>query len=62
MYDLSKLFLHCLNFWKLETPSSRKLTMSAEDIATYKVRDLVSQNFSDNFFISICLMYINIIL
>ena len=38
MLDLSKLFLHCLNFWKLETPSSRKQTMSAEDISSYKVR------------------------
>ena len=37
MYDLSKLFLHCLNYWKLETPTSRKQTMSAEDISTYKV-------------------------
>ena len=44
MLDLSKLFLHCLNFWKLETPSSRKQTMSAEDISSYKVsnRDTVS--------------------
>jgi histone acetyltransferase len=37
MYDLSKLFLHCLNYWKLETPTSRKQTMSAEDISSYKM-------------------------
>ena len=24
MYDLAKMFLHCLNHWKLETPAARK--------------------------------------
>ena len=37
MFELSKLFLHCLNFWKLETPSSIKLTMPVEDVSSYKV-------------------------
>lgn len=37
MYDLAKMFLHCLNHWKLETPNARKQTMSADDIAAYKV-------------------------
>jgi histone acetyltransferase len=37
MYDLAKMFLHCLNHWKLETPTVRKQTMSAEDISAYKV-------------------------
>ena len=23
MYDLAKMFLHCLNHWKLETPNAR---------------------------------------
>lgn len=38
MYDLARMFLHCLNYWKMETPSSRKQTMSADEIATYKVK------------------------
>jgi hypothetical protein len=38
MYDLARMFLHCLNYWKMETPSSRKQTMSTEEIATYKVK------------------------
>ena len=37
MYDLAKMFLHCLNHWKLETPTARKQTMSTEDISAYKV-------------------------
>jgi hypothetical protein len=37
MYDLARMFLHCLNYWKLETPTSRKQTMSVEELATYKV-------------------------
>ena len=28
MYDLAKMFLHCLNHWKLETPTARKQQMS----------------------------------
>ncbi|KAH3876567.1 histone acetyltransferase KAT2B-like [Dreissena polymorpha] len=37
MYDLAKMFLHCLNHWKLETPTSRQQHAGSEDIATYKV-------------------------
>ena len=37
MYDLAKMFLHCLNHWKLETPTSRQQHAGAEDISPYKV-------------------------
>ncbi|WAR26077.1 KAT2A-like protein, partial [Mya arenaria] len=37
MYDLAKMFLHCLNHWKLETPTSRQSHAGSDDIATYKV-------------------------
>lgn len=40
MYDLAKMFLHCLNHWKLETPSARKQQRqhsSNEDAAAYKI-------------------------
>merc|ERR1719187_1558354 len=37
MYDLAKMFLHCLNHWKLETPTARKQQMSSEDVSAYKV-------------------------
>ncbi|XP_074659125.1 histone acetyltransferase KAT2A-like isoform X2 [Tubulanus polymorphus] len=36
MYDLAKMFLHCLNHWKLETPSARK-QQQTDDASTYKV-------------------------
>ena len=36
-YDLAKMFLHCLNHWKLETPTARKQQMSSEDVSAYKV-------------------------
>ena len=37
MYNLAKMFLHCLNHWKLETPTTRKQQMSVEEVAAYKV-------------------------
>jgi histone acetyltransferase len=37
MYDLAKMFLHCLNHWKLETPTARKQHMSQEELSAYKV-------------------------
>ncbi|XP_076348623.1 gcn5 acetyltransferase isoform X2 [Tachypleus tridentatus] len=37
MYDLAKMFLHCLNHWKLETPSARKHHSPLEDVSAYKV-------------------------
>ena len=36
MYDLAKMFLHCLNHWKLETPTRRQHTQS-DDVSVYKV-------------------------
>ncbi|CAH3176191.1 unnamed protein product, partial [Porites lobata] len=36
MRDLAKIFLHCLNHWKLETPTQKKLHSQGEDLAAYK--------------------------
>ena len=30
MYDLAKMFLHCLNHWRLETPALRKASPKTE--------------------------------
>lgn len=35
MYDLAKMFLHCLNHWKLETPAIRK--QHSDDVSIFKV-------------------------
>lgn len=37
MYDLAKMFLHCLNHWKLETPTARKQHSQTDDVSVYKV-------------------------
>lgn len=37
MYELAKMFLHCLNHWKLETPSARKSHSPNEDVSAYKI-------------------------
>ncbi|NWX93705.1 KAT2A acetyltransferase, partial [Nothoprocta pentlandii] len=37
MYELSKMFLLCLNYWKLETPSQFRQRSQSDDVATYKV-------------------------
>ena len=37
MYDLAKMFLHCMNHWKLETPTARKQRAQADEAGTYKV-------------------------
>lgn len=38
MYEVAKMFLHCLNHWKLETPTTRKNSnMQPEDLAVYKM-------------------------
>ncbi|XP_042576403.1 histone acetyltransferase KAT2A [Cyprinus carpio] len=37
MYELSKMFLLCLNYWKLETPSQFRQRAQKEDAAAYKV-------------------------
>ncbi|XP_033111742.1 histone acetyltransferase KAT2A-like [Anneissia japonica] len=37
MYDLAKMFLHCFNHWRLETPTVRKERSQLDDVSTYKV-------------------------
>ena len=39
MYDLAKMFLHCLNHWKLDTPTARKQQQQgqSDDLAVYRV-------------------------
>jgi histone acetyltransferase len=41
MCDLAKMFLHCLNHWKLETPAARRQQLQQQglndDIAVYRV-------------------------
>ena len=36
MYDLAKMFLHCLNHWNLETPDQRGKNLSADELQPYK--------------------------
>ena len=36
MHDLAKMFLHCLNHWKLETPTVKKQHSQGEDLTAYK--------------------------
>jgi histone acetyltransferase len=36
MYDLAKMFLHCLNHWNFETPSARR-HVTAEEVSAYKI-------------------------
>ncbi|KAJ9586226.1 hypothetical protein L9F63_020135, partial [Diploptera punctata] len=37
MYDLAKMFLHCLNHWNFETPSARRQVVTAEEVSAYKI-------------------------
>jgi putative uncharacterized protein (fragment) len=37
MLEMAKMFLHCLNHWKLETPVARKQRLSTDDISAYKI-------------------------
>lgn len=37
MYELAKMFLHCLNHWNFETPSARRQVVSSEEVSAYKV-------------------------
>uniref|UniRef100_A0A4W3HBH0 Histone acetyltransferase n=1 Tax=Callorhinchus milii TaxID=7868 RepID=A0A4W3HBH0_CALMI len=37
MYELSKMFLLCLNYWKLETPSQFRQRSQNEEVDAYKV-------------------------
>ena len=36
MYDLAKMFLYCLNHWKLETPSVHARSSPTDDQRLYK--------------------------
>ena len=36
MYDLAKMFLHCLNHWNLETPNQRGKNITDEELQAYK--------------------------
>ena len=38
MYDLAKMFLHCLNHWRMETPSVRKAAPKTEDGAAERAQ------------------------
>ena len=31
MYELAKMFLHCVNHWRLETPSNHAKSVSSSD-------------------------------
>ena len=46
MYDLAKMFLHCVNHWKLETPAARKYTLHlhTDDVSVYKVSTIFFRN------------------
>lgn len=37
MYDLAKMFLHCLNHWNFETPSARRTAVNADEAPAYKI-------------------------
>ena len=37
MHELARMFLRCLNHWKLETPNARRIRIQNEDISTYKM-------------------------
>ncbi|KAL6257346.1 hypothetical protein P5V15_010921 [Pogonomyrmex californicus] len=34
---MAKMLIHCLNFWNFEAPSARRLTVNADEAATYKL-------------------------
>lgn len=37
MFELSKMFLLCLNYWKLETPTQYRQRTQKDDGTAYKV-------------------------
>ncbi|XP_041970116.1 histone acetyltransferase KAT2A [Aricia agestis] len=38
MYDLAKMFLHCLNHWNIDSPGIKKLEVSdPEELSTYQI-------------------------
>ena len=36
MHDLAKIFIRCLNHWKLETPTARKQRVTDDELQKYK--------------------------
>ncbi|KAL0126490.1 hypothetical protein PUN28_005091 [Cardiocondyla obscurior] len=37
MYDMAKMFIHCLNYWNFESPSTRQVTSTEEEANAYKI-------------------------
>lgn len=37
MYELAKMFLHCLNNWNYESPSLRRQVSAPEAMSAYKI-------------------------
>lgn len=37
MCDMAKMFLHCLNHWNFEAPSTRKATVNSDEAPAYKI-------------------------
>ena len=55
MTDLAKMFVHCLNHWKLETPSARTIHSNVDDSSAYKV------NYTRSVFCKFKKLYFNIL-
>ncbi|XP_059487013.1 histone acetyltransferase KAT2A [Neocloeon triangulifer] len=36
-YDLAKMFLHCLNHWNFESPTSHLSNLNCDELSTYKI-------------------------
>eukprot|EP00794_Sanderia_malayensis_P003814 gene3814-4343_t len=51
MHELARMFLRCLNHWKLETPNARRQRIQNEDISTYRINytSLMKQQLLDKF-------------
>ncbi|XP_065334076.1 histone acetyltransferase KAT2A isoform X2 [Cloeon dipterum] len=37
VYDMAKMFLHCLNHWNFESPSSHQHNLTCDELSTYKI-------------------------
>ncbi|XP_039313828.1 histone acetyltransferase KAT2A isoform X2 [Solenopsis invicta] len=35
--DMTKMFLHCVNFWNFEAPSAKQATLNADETPAYKI-------------------------
>ena len=57
MYDLATMFLHCLNHWKLETPTARKQLAQNEEFSVYKTN---YTRYIIDTMIVICINYTNL--